>query len=604
MWKDNETELDFLDYDYLINVLKDTITDDNLLPASIGVYGDWGSGKSSLMYMCKKRLEEEDEKIKCLVFNGWLFESYDDAKSAILGSILDEIAKQKRMSSKAKGILKGLYDSIDKFKLVRKGVKIGADLLLTGGLGTLADITINSVLKQISDQADDIDLDEIKVAINDELSNKEFREDIRKFQQEFEKLLEATKISRLVVFIDELDRCNPNTILDTLEAMKLFMFHGKVAFVIGADERQISYAVNSKYKEIEGSHISIGKEYLEKLIQYPIRIPKLNEDEVEIYIACLLFQEELPNEIFNTIIKKINNDRLKDFTLFSLKKVIDEVVEEGELKVKATEGMVIAKQLASVLSRGLSGNPRQCKRFLNSLDMRIKMAKYKHKMLDRKVLAKVMMLEYIKPSLFKSIAELSAAGMLSKELSILEEEKAEEPETLKIWKDDVWVQNWCKIEPKLANEDLTLYFYFTRTSLDEKVNYMSSKLSPTAQDIFDKLISKSDLQLKNAISKANTVGDSEAAKILEAVFNSIIADTTIDRAKFDAFIAWGGSRESLYAETFTYLKSLKGSQITMGFAPMIIAFAQKAHKVLEMKEITDAWILDNGRLKAVFKELK
>ena len=48
---------------------------------------------------------------------------------------------------------------------------------------------------------------------------------------------------------------------------------------------------------------------------------------------------------------------------------------------------------------------------------------------------------------------------------------------LKIWKDDVWVQNWCKIEPKLANEDLTLYFYFTRTSLDEKVKYMSSKLS-------------------------------------------------------------------------------------------------------------------------------
>lgn len=200
MWKDNETELDFLDYDYLINVLKDTITDDNLLPASIGVSGDWGSGKSSLMYMCKKRLEKEDEKIKCLVFNGWLFESYDDAKSAILGSILDEIAKQKRMSSKAKSILKGLYDSVDKFKLVRKGVKAGADLLLTGSLGTLADITINSVLKQISDQADDIDWDEIKAAINDELNNKELREDIRKFQQEFEKLLEATKLLRVVYF--------------------------------------------------------------------------------------------------------------------------------------------------------------------------------------------------------------------------------------------------------------------------------------------------------------------------------------------------------------------------------------------------------------------
>ena len=53
MWKDSETELDFLDYDYLIQMLQSIITDDSLLPASIGVYGDWGSGKSSLMYMKK-----------------------------------------------------------------------------------------------------------------------------------------------------------------------------------------------------------------------------------------------------------------------------------------------------------------------------------------------------------------------------------------------------------------------------------------------------------------------------------------------------------------------------------------------------------------------
>ena len=49
MWKDSETELDFLDYDYLIQTLQSIITDDSLLPASVGVYGDWGSGKSSLM---------------------------------------------------------------------------------------------------------------------------------------------------------------------------------------------------------------------------------------------------------------------------------------------------------------------------------------------------------------------------------------------------------------------------------------------------------------------------------------------------------------------------------------------------------------------------
>ena len=63
MWKDSEAELDFLDYDCLVNVLKDIINNKELLPASIGVYGDWGSGKSSLMQMCKKQLEIEDKKI-------------------------------------------------------------------------------------------------------------------------------------------------------------------------------------------------------------------------------------------------------------------------------------------------------------------------------------------------------------------------------------------------------------------------------------------------------------------------------------------------------------------------------------------------------------
>lgn len=47
MWKDSETEIDYLDYDYLVKSIEDIILDDDLLPASIGVYGDWGSGKSN-----------------------------------------------------------------------------------------------------------------------------------------------------------------------------------------------------------------------------------------------------------------------------------------------------------------------------------------------------------------------------------------------------------------------------------------------------------------------------------------------------------------------------------------------------------------------------
>ena len=54
MWRDSETEIDYLDYGYIVDIMIDTINDEKLLPSCIGLYGDWGSGKSSLMHMCMK----------------------------------------------------------------------------------------------------------------------------------------------------------------------------------------------------------------------------------------------------------------------------------------------------------------------------------------------------------------------------------------------------------------------------------------------------------------------------------------------------------------------------------------------------------------------
>ena len=53
MWKDSETEIDYLDFLYIVEIMKDTINDEKLLPSCIGLYGDWGSGKSSRMHMCE-----------------------------------------------------------------------------------------------------------------------------------------------------------------------------------------------------------------------------------------------------------------------------------------------------------------------------------------------------------------------------------------------------------------------------------------------------------------------------------------------------------------------------------------------------------------------
>ena len=603
MWKDSETEIDFLDYDYLIQTLQSIITDDSLLPASIGVYGDWGSGKSSLMYMCKERLIKEDEKNKCLVFNGWLFENYEDAKTAILGTILDEISKETHLTKKAQEIIKGLYKSVDKFKLVKGALKYGTDLLLTGGLGSFLDITMNQVLKYGKEKIEVTDLEKIKSNIESELNNKELREDIRKFQKAFASLLEETKISRLVVFIDELDRCRPDTILETLEAIKLFLFKGKVAFVIGADERHISYAVKSKFRDIEGIQIDIGKEYLEKLIQYPIRIPQLNADEVEIYIACLLLQSELLEENFQKALSWIVEKKKEDFERFKIESIITLFSDKEDIYSNIVESLSIANQLAFVLSNGLHGNPRQCKRFLNSMYMRLQMASYKNKKLDRKILAKIMMLEYIKPRIFNKIAEMAADNSLSKELKLFENGISENSDKLKIWREDNWFLNWCKIDPKLSDENLNTYFYFTRTSLDEKISRISSFLSPEAQEILEQLLSKSDIKIQQAIKSIANISDADAAAILEAMNSSMISETTIAKELMKSFLLFAQQRTELTNDTLSYLQSLSGSQINLGCMSYIAEYANKMNKKVEILEIASQWDKNKKGLKIGIEKL-
>lgn len=617
MWRDSETEVDFLDFDYLKAILKSTINDKTLLPASIGVYGDWGSGKSSLIKMSMEELKQESNTV-CLVFNGWLFEGYEDAKTALMGSILDVVQKERKLTPKALAYIRGLYKSIDKFKVLKSGLKFGADMFLTGGIGTLADIGLNGIgekiankMLKISQDNEDvsqiingIDLEKIQNNIEAELSNKEIRNDIREFQTNFVELLNETSIEKLVIFVDELDRCSPDTILDTLEAIRLFLFNGNVAFIIGADERHISYAVKKKFKEIEGLQIDIGKEYLEKMIQYPIRIPRMNTKEVEFYITCLFFEKDLATDEFDVMIKYLNEDKQKDFLNFNIDYAL---ILNGhpELADKVKESIIVAKQLASVLSNGLNGNPRHCKRFLNSLYMRLEMAKYKKLDLDRKVLAKIMMLEYFKVPLFKKIAKLEYSNNGSKNaLEELENDKIDDNSKLKIWKDDDWVRQWCSSEPKLSKVDLKPYFYFTRTSLDERFDLGARKLSPKAQEILKKLLSKSEISINAAIKEATEINDHESGEILEGIFTKMIEETSIDSLLFKAFINWGLTKEVLITNVISNLASINGKMISVGVIPLLKPFIGKAKRSSEISEILERWKRENTNLTRAIDRIK
>lgn len=600
MWKDSETELDFLDFDHLIGLLDELIEDKSLLPSSVGVYGDWGSGKSSLIRMSMNKAAEKENNV-CLIFNGWLFEGYEDAKTALMGSILDAIQENRTLTNKAKKCLSGLYKSIDKLKLLKSGIKYGGDFLLTGGIGSIASMTVQKVYEvvkgKLPEGIDQLEEGGILDSIRDELDNKEIRADIKKFQENFAELLAETEIRRLIIFIDELDRCNPDTILETLEAIRLFLFTGNTVFIIGADERHISYAVQRKFAEIEGQQINIGKEYLEKIIQYPIRIPRLSSKEMKFYITCLLLEKDLDNQEFKKIIEFFQEQKTSNFLDFSVSyDLINQ--EHTDIADKVKDSLIVAEQLSDVLAQGLNGNPRHCKRFLNSLIMREKMSAYKKMNLDRKVLAKIMMLEYFKPTLFKQLAEIQASekGKL-KELELLEKNELGEGDSLKIWKDDKWVQDWCKVGSKLSEIDLRAYFYFSRDTLTNRTINSSQKISPQAESILEKLLSKVEFSRNAAMKEAIEINDYESIEILQRIFTQLISETNINKDLLKSYLEWGKTKEILYTQVVSDLRSLSGNKISLSMVPMIGDYITSTKQLENFHEILIKWGEENEKIK-------
>ena len=173
------------------------------------------------------------------------------------------------------------------------------------------------------------------------------------------------------------------------------------------------------------------------------------------------------------------------------------------------------------------------------MEMRLNMAKHKGIELDRKILAKTMLLEYFKPRMFAELvsAPIDLTGKIV-ELSALENNETESLEKLASWKDDDWVINWLNMEPYIGNEDLRPYFYFARTSLDNRYEMPKMKLSKVANEVLKKLLSGSESALRSACVKAEEVNDYEAALIIEHLISQITSSSEIIDTQFRALLEW------------------------------------------------------------------
>lgn len=380
MWSDKETDRDFLGYQVHADLLKNVVCNQKNLPITIGLYGDWGSGKSSVLKLIKKSIEEDNsikDKTVILYFDGWSFESFDDAKMALIQGIVDQLGKEVGTIEETKMFFGKIKEHIFSMRTLQSIVK--SSVLPIGTAAVTGGAIVPALLSLLISKKEEIK-EEILSTLKDawegkSISEKEYAA-VREFREDFEKLIDSTKKDQIIILIDDLDRCLTRHIIDNLEAIKLFLNVPKTVFIIVADESIVSGAIKSEYNTLvddgkDGQEKrDIGNAYMEKFIQLPYRLPKLSNKEVETYVSLLLCDSVLSPDVFSPI-----HDGYKDFVKknrfdsYALADAISNIKDvEGldELKARITHVL----KFSSTISYALKRNPRLIKRFLNAFDIR------------------------------------------------------------------------------------------------------------------------------------------------------------------------------------------------------------------------------------------
>lgn len=643
MWSDNETSADLLGCQHLVQVVTSIVKSEALLPATIGVFGDWGSGKSSLLRIVEEELQRtpQDKKdVLVLTFNGWTFEGYEDARTSLMSTILDEVTSKATLTEKGRRLAVKLMSRINVMRVLGSGAKAALAFGMGGpvGLGLAAGASLAADAKDLLHKAESVSEDEFKKYIKDEPAH-EARRSIREFRKDFEDLIDDTKLKTLVVIIDDLDRCMPDTIIETLEAIKLFLYAKKTAFILGADERLVQYAVRKRFPELPGQQVEVGRDYLEKLVQFPIRILPLGQSEIETYINLLFAKIGGLNDaqFEQARLRATTGDAGSLMTVRFNYGVAAEILHPSQVSPGFAEDLAMAQRIAPFLAN-TSGYPRQVKRFLNMVLMRLMMAKARNVVLQQRVMTKLMLLEYFRAASFKKLAELQTAEQgQPAELSqaeaslrpVAEPVETAEPDPdakaavgngekpkkkapaakpeakpfeMPTWLSDEWSRDWLASEPLLAEVDLRPYFYFSRDTLGQ-FGVSMPRLSPLAQQLLNELFDRSAAQRANALGKAKALNADEAVSVFEALMEKARReeDATDERAAFQRCCDWAKMRPELAIQFLTFLEGVAPDRLPINIIPKLLDLPDSPENNRAARAIAVSWSrqTQNSRLQKI-----
>ncbi|MHC4620114.1 MAG: KAP family P-loop NTPase fold protein [Planctomycetota bacterium] len=276
---------------------------DTRTPMAVAIYGDWGVGKTTAMKWLHGLLDEWNKeatsagkiRIKPVWFYPW---KYDDKEDVWRGLISEVIIHSIDFQTATVGTVTKAAKEFGLF-LGRSFLHVLAGLKLKAGVGKIAEAELSlSAIKDV--------LAEWELAAHPEKAY------LNEFEVSLKRWIEETLLEkeRMVIFLDDLDRCMPTVALQVLEALKLYLNIKKLIFVVGVDRRVIDELVRGHYKEL-GLSEDKSVNYLAKMFQVEVELEP-SEAQVDAFIdsqlnAIKYWQSDLDDEersIFRNMIIK------------------------------------------------------------------------------------------------------------------------------------------------------------------------------------------------------------------------------------------------------------------------------------------------------------
>jgi predicted KAP-like P-loop ATPase len=538
MWADNETKLDFLNYSEVADLIVDVVRDPSMRPVSVGVFGTWGTGKSTLLNLIEEGLNPANTESTFIVvrFDAWLYQGFDDSRAALMEVIADSLITAAGNNEGLVEKSKKLWSRANKMRILGLMAEGGA---LAMGIPTLgfANKAVQAVGNLFSGEGDLGDVQALQEAGKEvtkrgaELLDPEKQrtppKEIAAFRAEFEEVLKGLG-KTLVVFIDNLDRCLPKQTIHTLEALRLFLFMGHTAFVVAADEDMVRHSVSEFFKDPGGRHVI---DYLDKLIQVPVRVPRLGVQEVRAYLFLLFASHGnvLATEKVEALRVGLEANVRKAWKEEPMGTEAALALLGEDLPAEVKLGFAIADRIAPMLANStlVQGNPRIVKRMLNVVRMRARLARRRDMPVDEALVAKLALFERCSGS--AAVAHLyteinAAAGGKPEVLSTLEK-LLEDPETFKKGCPEPWgpsaefIREWLSVDPPLTGLDLRPLAYLSRETMPLRV--LKGGLSAGATEALMVLLRTTTTVSPVGRTAVNNIPTAEHALVMMALIETL-----------------------------------------------------------------------------------